>query len=65
MKLTFARLILQDPKIIVADEPTDLMDAETEEEICQLFVKLKAGRTIIICSNRKAVLNIADDAVVL
>lgn len=58
-------MLLKDPKIIVADDPTDVMDSQSEIEICMLFSKLKETRTIIVSSSRQSMLDIADIIVAL
>jgi len=43
-----ARAVIQNPKLILADEPTGNLHSEQGEEIMQLFKRLnEAGTTII------------------
>lgn len=47
-RLLFARLILQDPMVLLLDEPFAAIDAETTARLIQLLLDLHArGRTII------------------
>ncbi|MBT6762949.1 MAG: ATP-binding cassette domain-containing protein, partial [Prolixibacteraceae bacterium] len=47
-RVVIARAILNDPIIILADEPTGNLDPETSGEILDLFIQLnKAGKTVL------------------
>jgi ABC-type multidrug transport system fused ATPase/permease subunit len=50
--LSFARVLAFDPKILVLDEATANIDAETERLIQEGMQKLVAGRTSIIIAHR-------------
>jgi cell division transport system ATP-binding protein len=48
-RVSIARALLNDPKIILADEPTGNLDVETSEEIMQLLIALsKEENTAIL-----------------
>ncbi len=50
-RVMVARAIVANPQIIVADNPTALMDEESAELILNLFAELnKSGRTIIVAT---------------
>lgn len=51
-RTAIARAILNDPPIILADEPTGHLDPETSDEILQLFIRLnKRGKTIVMATH--------------
>ena len=51
-RIAIARAIVNDPNMILADEPTGALDSKTSAEIMQLFHTLhKAGNTIIIVTH--------------
>jgi len=53
-KVAIARAIANDPKILLADEPTGNLDSTSGHEIIQIFQKLnKDGRTIVLVSHDK------------
>lgn len=56
-RVVIARAILNNPFIILADEPTGNLDPETSEEILDLFIKLnEEGKTVLMASHDYAVI---------
>jgi putative ABC transport system ATP-binding protein len=55
-RVSIARAIVSDPKIIVADEPTGDLDRENADEILNLLIKLNRefGKTIVMVTHDPA-----------
>ena len=63
--LSFARVILADPKILVLDEATSSVDSLTEKEILQAAEALIRGRTSFVIAHRMSTIRNADRVLVL
>jgi cell division transport system ATP-binding protein len=51
-RIVIARSILNDPLIILADEPTGNLDPETSTDILNLFIELnKEGKTVLMATH--------------
>ncbi|NYE74490.1 ABC transporter ATP-binding protein [Microlunatus parietis] len=63
--LACARILLQDPDIVILDEPSSRLDLATERLVQQALVRLLEGRTAIIVAHRLTTVSMADDILVL
>ena len=59
-RMTIARAILRNAPILILDEPTSSVDAETEALIMQGFEQLMKGRTTFIIAHRLSTVRNAD-----
>ena len=60
-RVAIARALINDPDIILADEPTGSLDEENEEKILQILKKLSNdGKCVIVVSHSKKIMNYAD-----
>ncbi len=57
-RVAIARAIVNDPKIVIADEPTGNLDPETSWDIMDIFQRINAaGATIIMATHDKDIVN--------
>ena len=63
--LAFARALAYDPRILVLDEATSSVDAETEQLVQEALDRLLHGRTAIVIAHRLSTIERADRIVVL
>ncbi len=64
-RLSLARAFLKDAPILVLDEPTSSLDAETEALVVERLAALARGRTTLIIAHRLSTLRGADQVLVL
>ena len=51
-RISIARALLNDPELILADEPTGNLDPETSEEIMNVLLEIsKSGRAVLIATH--------------
>ena len=63
--IAVARMFLQQPSILVLDEPTASLDPVSERAVQQALAKLMAGRTVLIIAHRLTTVRQADRILVL
>lgn len=61
-RVAIARAIINEPKFVIADEPTGALDSKTSKDIMDLFVSLnkEKGTTMIMVTHDREVANKAD-----
>ncbi len=64
-RLSIARAILRDPKILILDEATAAMDTETEKRIQNAITELTRDKTTIMIAHRLSTLRDADELIVI
>ena len=65
-RVLIARALINNPQIILADEPTDSVDEERTAEIIHIFRTLaNQGKTIILVSHDKSVLSLCDKIIII
>ena len=64
-RLAIAREFLRDPPLLILDEATSNLDAESEEMVRDAVQRLMAGRTCFVIAHRLSTVRIADRIVVL
>jgi len=64
-RLSIARAILKDAPILILDEATNALDAESERAVQEELEKLMVGRTTICIAHRLSTIQKADVIVVL
>ncbi|WP_404983946.1 type I secretion system permease/ATPase [Cobetia marina] len=63
--LGLARLVLQDPVVVLLDEPTASLDQATEQHVIKTLGPWLAGRTLVLATHRKSLLSWVERALVL
>jgi putative ABC transport system ATP-binding protein len=61
-RVAIARALIHDPALILADEPTGNLDAETAADVLDLLDSLarEAGRTVLMVTHSREVVGVAD-----
>jgi len=59
-RVAIARALLKDPRILILDDATSSVDAETEQHIQKALERLMRGRTSFVIAERLSTLRMAD-----
>ena len=63
-RVLIARALINNPQILLADEPTDSVDSERTDEIIKIFRRLAdEGKTILIASHDPEALKLCDSEI--
>ena len=61
-RLLIARALMNDPEIIIADEPTDAVSRKQAEEIISIFRQLsRRGKTVVLVTHDEEALKMCDE----
>lgn len=63
--IALARLLLQDPRIVLMDEPTAAYDQTNERRVVDFLNDWSKGRTVVVATHRRAVLSLANRVLAL
>lgn len=64
-RLAIARALLLDPPILLLDDPTSAVDAQTEDEVLSAIESARRGRTTLLVTHRRRALRSAEAITVL
>jgi putative ABC transport system ATP-binding protein len=61
--VAIARAVVHDPDLVLADEPTGNLDAETGKQVLSILIQLTrdTGKTMIMATHSADVISLADD----
>jgi ATP-binding cassette subfamily C protein LapB len=63
--VAIARALINDPPILLLDEPTGAMDFSTEEEVKGRLAGYAAGKTMVVITHRTSLLELVDRIIVV
>jgi len=63
--VAIARAVINDPPILLLDEPTSSMDFSSEDDIKRRLIEFAKDKTVILISHRTSLLELADRIIVM
>jgi ATP-binding cassette, subfamily C, bacterial LapB len=63
--VAIARAVINDPPILLLDEPTSSMDSSSEEEIKRRLTEYAQDKTMVLISHRTSLLDLVDRIIVM
>ena len=63
--VAIARAVINEPPILIMDEPTGSMDHSSEEEIKQQLKSFTTGKTLIVVTHRTSLLDLVERIIVI
>ncbi len=66
-RVAIARALINNPSVILADEPTGNLDTKNRDELNKLFIELKQryNQTVVIVTHDEALANLADRKIII
>jgi ATP-binding cassette, subfamily C, bacterial CydC len=64
-RIALARALLKDAPILILDEPTEGLDAKTEQRVIEGLRKRTTGKTMILITHRPACMELAERVMIL
>lgn len=59
-RLSIARALVQNPSLLILDEPTTALDPQTEQELCLTLKKISKDTTIVAISHQQKIAETSD-----
>ena len=63
--VAIARAVINDPSILLLDEPTSSMDHSSEEDIKKRLQQFVPGKTVVLVSHRTSLLDLVERIIVM
>lgn len=63
--ISLARTLLARPRLLLMDEPTSAMDAQTEAQFLEHLHRATQGQTLVVVTHRPSLLNLVDRVIVM